>query len=797
MANDKTFTWHCQRMGGADQVTLSTMEELRHLRELDPKLWGALSCPAEGIEFDRRTVALLDADHDGRIRVPEVLEAVEWLSARLNDTADIAGRPEALPLSAIDTEGDAGKRLLTTARTILGLLGRPDGDSITQDEIEKVVTAAAGRSFNGDGVLPPLPEMDDDVRAFVTTGLSIVGGARDAGGEAGLTMELAHALVAELEKWKAWRAQVEAAPHPVEGTPEAWDLLNELRDKVDDYFLRCQLAAFAPQAEAPLNGEERLQAATNTAAIDTDVLTSLPLAHIAPDAPLPLKAGLNPIWSDRVQRFATLVRPLISQADTLSRNDWKTVQDALAPYGAALAARPAVDACEAGSFAPATDPDAALDALGREGVNHLLDTGMLERFTSLCQKDLDGAAASEDIAELERLVLYYRHLHHLLMNFVSFFDFYTLRPDVTFRAGTLYIDGRSCQLCLPVAEVEAHSALATRSGLCLLYCKCTRRADDSSPALERHIMAALTAGSDDVLEVGRNGVFLDNTGMDWDATLVKIVHNPISFRQAIWSPYKRISQMIGEQVAKFASSKNAAALDAAKNAMAAMPKQPAAPFDISKNVGIFAAVGIALGAIGTAVGSIAQALFSLAWWQFPLLVVGIFVIISGPSIFMAWLKFRKRTLGPVLEASGWAVNTQIPINLRLGSALTAMAKQPANIERRSIIDPFHEEKKSHAGLWFALVLLVALCAGGWLWRSGHLDGLVHKFLPQITQQNAPTKAAAGKKDAPKPDKAKAEAGNAKPDAEKPKAEAEKPKADAEKPRPEAEKPKADADKAGK
>ena len=37
------FKWHCRRMGGTDQVTLTTMEELRHLRELDPKLWGALS----------------------------------------------------------------------------------------------------------------------------------------------------------------------------------------------------------------------------------------------------------------------------------------------------------------------------------------------------------------------------------------------------------------------------------------------------------------------------------------------------------------------------------------------------------------------------------------------------------------------------------------------------------------------------------------------------------------------------------------------------------------------------------
>lgn len=767
---DASFTWHCQRMGGADQVTLTTMAELRHLRELDPKLWGALSCPTSGIEFDKRTLDLLDTDHDGRIRIPEVLDAVEWLCARLNDTADISGRPDAMPLSAIDDTTEAGQRLCTTAHSILTVLGRPDGDTITQDEIEKAMAGAAGQSFNGDGILPPLPEMDDDVRAFVNAGLAVVGGAHDAGGAAGLNKELGEALVTELKSWQAWRTEVEAAPHPVNDTPEAWTLLEDIRSKVDDYFLRCQLAAFAPQAEAPLNGEERLLAATENPNIDTDVLTALPLARIQPDAALPLTSGLNPIWRDKVLRFAKLVRPLLTATDTLSHDDWKSVQEALAPYGAALASRPGVGVYEAGSFAPAIDAAAALDALGDDGVRDLLENEVFQRFQELCDKDLASATAAEDIAEMERLVLYYRHLHRLLMNFVSFYDFYSLRNDVTFRAGTLYMDGRSCQLCLPVGDIDAHNALAGMSQLCLLYCKCTRHVEDGTPSGERLIMAALTAGSDDVLMEGRNGVFVDNTGADWDATLVKIVHNPISFRQATWAPYKRISQFIGEQIAKFAAAKHAETLDAAKGAVAAIPKQPAAPFDMGKNVGIFAAVGIALGAIGTAVGSIAQALFSLAWWQFPLLIAGIFLVISGPSVFMAWLKFRKRTLGPVLEASGWAVNSQLPINLKLGSALTAIAKQPENIERPSIIDPFREEKQNHTGLWTLLLILIAsLVFGGWLWKSGHLNLMVSRLLQPVQQtETAPAKPDApaavkaqepaqpdaDKKDAPKKDGAK-------------------------------------------
>jgi hypothetical protein len=758
------FKWHCRRMGGTDQVTLTTMEELRHLRELDPKLWGALSCPATGIEFDQRTIALLDADGDGRIRMPEVLDAVEWLCARINDTANITGEPAYVPLSVIDTTNEQGQRLLTTANTVLGHLGRKEATCISPEDVKTAIKGAAEQTLNGDGILPPLPGLDDDVRAFIKAGLDIVGGTRDASGEAGLSTALAEALVQELQTWQGWQEQVNAAPHPVENTAEAWTLLEEIRDKVDDYFLRCSLAAFAPQAEAPLNADERLLAATDKPDIDKDIITTLPLARIATNADLPLGggpnsiwrervlcnlplgSGLNPIWRDRVLRFVELMKPLLSSTESLSPADWKTVQEALAPYGEALAARPEVGVYEEGAFAPPENPAAAIDALGADAIHHLLADGAQARFNELCAKDQSSASAAEDIAELEKLVLYYCHLHRLLMNFVSFHDFYSLRKDVTFRAGTLYMDGRPCQLCVPVEDRASHSKIASMSQLCLLYCDCTRRGEGDGPG-KRSIMAALTAGNDDVLVEGRNGVFVDNTGQDWDATLTQIVHNPIDFRQAVWSPYKRLSQMVKDQIAKIAANKDAAlaAAKAPATGAAAAPKPAGQPFDMGKSVGIFAAVGIALGAIGTAVGSITQALFSLSWWQFPLLFLGLFSAVSGPSVFSAWRKCSNRTLGPILEASGWAVNTQLPITPKLGNALTDIAEPPRNIERQSKLDPF-EIKKGHGGRWLLLlVLLAALAAGGYgwyLWENGHLN----TYLPAKLQKQAakPANASSNK-----------------------------------------------------
>jgi hypothetical protein len=89
------------------------------------------------------------------------------------------------------------------------------------------------------------------------------------------------------------------------------------------------------------------------------------------------------------------------------------------------------------------------------------------------------------------------------------------------------------------------------SRICLVYCDCVR------PGAKQTIAAAFTAGDSDQLMVGRNGVFYDRQGRDWDATITKIVDHPISLRQAFWSPYKKLARMVAEQLQKLAASKAA------------------------------------------------------------------------------------------------------------------------------------------------------------------------------------------------------------------------------------------------
>jgi hypothetical protein len=102
-----------------------------------------------------------------------------------------------------------------------------------------------------------------------------------------------------------------------------------------------------------------------------------------------------------------------------------------------------------------------------------------------------------------------------------------------------------------VTELVARdAALAGLAKSYLAYCDCSRRKD----AEKQTIVAAVTGGDVDNLMVGRNGVFYDRKGDDWDATITKIIENPISVRQAFWAPYKRFLRLVEDQIAKRASA---------------------------------------------------------------------------------------------------------------------------------------------------------------------------------------------------------------------------------------------------
>jgi hypothetical protein len=709
---NSSHAWNFFRAGGFDQVQIDDGADLLALKNLDQKLWVALSCPTRGIEFDSRTLDLIDSDGDAHVHANEVLGAIAWAANLLKNPDLLVNGSDRLALAQINDGTDEGQDLIASAQYILKSLGKPEATDISISDLEDIGKFVAGLEFNGDGVINPLQVKDIKLRATIEDIIACRGSVPNADGKAGINQEICDAFFAEVSAYVNWldSADGDTNIHFLgEKTTEAGATFNAVKDKVNDYFTRCRLAAYDPRAAVPLSRstEDYEHIASENLSAQNSDIADFPLATIEAGKPLPLYSGINPAWQSGIDALREqAINPILGEKENLSASEWEELCVKFAPFEAWQAAKPACCA----------------ERLGDARLREIARSGDKEKIDHLISQDKAVEGEVKSIQSVEKLLRFHRDLFKLVNNFVSFRSFYTGRDKAIFQLGTLYLDSRSCDLCLRVDDVAKHAEYANTSGIFLAYCECVRKGG----AEKMNIAAAFTDGDSDFLVVGRNGIFYDRRGQDWDATIVRIVDHPIGIRQAFWSPYKKLTKFINEQMEKFAASKAAdahekllkAAVETAKPVAGAPP--PATPpakqaFDVGKFAGIFAAIGLALGAIGGVLATIVSGILSLKIWEVPLAILGVILLISGPSMLMAWFQLKKRNLGPILDANGWAINGRARINISFGKSLTEIAVLPEG-SRRSLADPYADRKP----MWpyYLLIAAAVIAAIVTLWYFG-------------------------------------------------------------------------------
>jgi hypothetical protein len=379
---------------------------------------------------------------------------------------------------------------------------------------------------------------------------------------------------------------------------------------------------------------------------------------------------------------------------------------------------------------------AAVEALGLDGAKALLEQDKKAALLDLVAQDAALAEEAANIELVDKFLHILRDFYRLVRNFVTLHDFYDRNSNAIFQAGRLIIDQRECRFCMPVVDMAKHNASAATSGMFLVYCDCTTK---SRPG-KLSVVAAVTVGEIGDLIVGKNAVYYDNSGLEWDAVITKIVDNPISIAQSFWSPYRRMAKAVENLISKSAADKDAKIMAEAtakiNAAPAAVPAagadgKPAAapPFDIAKFAGIFAAIGMAFGMIGSALAALAKGIFALTWWQLILAFVGIMLVISGPAMVLAWLKLRRRNIAPLLNANGWAVNAPSKISIPFGETLTDAARFP----KMKLKDPFAKKGLAPWKKWaISLAALIVVAAGLWMFNLLAWAGL-QSPLPRYNQ----------------------------------------------------------------
>ena len=685
----QTYPWKFASVGGTVRVNIQSGEDIRHLGELDRKLWTVLSCPTQGLEFDEKTLKYIDVDADGKIRVDEVIKTAQWLTRVIKDADLLLEGRDVLEFSAFNEADPDGARLLSSARQILKNLGE-EKESVSVEDTADFTKIFAGTLFNGDGIITPASAGEDEALAKLIETIAGISSAIDRSGVPGITADQIEAFYAACADFKAWKEAGTKEVFPFgDKTPDALAAVEALKDKVADYFMRCKLIGFDEATSAALDvNVDKIAAIEGNLAAAQDQIGAQPLAKPSKDGKLKLDA-VNPAWKAAVDAM----KELVGAPKVLDEASWNEILGKFGPYCAWIGAKKGGE----------------VEGLGLECVEAILKEDKKAALLELIEKDKEEEANALSIEEVGKLVSLYKNFYRFLNNYVVLADFYDPEKKAIFQAGRLYIDQRSTDLCVKVAGPSPE--ISSLSGMYILYCACTSEKLGKS----FNIAAVLTDGDVDGLREGKNAVFYDREGNDYTAKVIAIVDNPISVRQAFWSPYKKVARMINDRIDKKAAEKNEksmAGLTAATNT-AADGKAPAAPFDIAKYAGIFAAVGMAVGLIGAALAGVVAALKGITWWQALIIIAVVLLLISGPSMFIAWRKLRRRDLGPVLNANGWAINAKALVNTKFGKTLTSLAKFP----KLTAVDENARKARNRRRFWCCfcgLIIAALLCL--WLFN---------------------------------------------------------------------------------
>ena len=346
----------------------------------------------------------------------------------------------------------------------------------------------------------------------------------------------------------------------------------------------------------------------------------MPLVTEEPDKELPLKDHLNPKHLEAILAFAEkCVKPVLGDVEKLDRIGWKKVKSAFAPYRAWVGSKPVMNAGVKGS-----------------------------------------------LEDEERVLRYKLHLLEFLENYVNMKRLYSLDDLAVFQTGTLRIDAKEMNLCFHVESEAAHSALAEKSSCCVIYLKLSRPSEGAT----RSICAVVTAGAVAQLYVGRNGVFYDRDGKDWEAVVTKVVENQVSLLEAFWAPWRKLGEGIAAGVKKFLGDRQAAAQ---KNVEAGTQSAQAGGAAMASSV---AAIGIGVAMVGSAAAALMAAISKMNAFQIAVSVVALVLVVSLPSVILTWFKLRRRDLGAILNASGWAINRPMHFSMKRAREFTKCAGNP-------------------------------------------------------------------------------------------------------------------------
>jgi hypothetical protein len=686
--------------GGSYQLRIRDSQDLEKIQVLDEVHWAAISIPTNSLNCDKAFTSYVDTDNNGRIRPSELKAAWSWLTQVLADRRRMSEGSDILRLQDIDTHNSEGQKLLAAAKLILTNLNMPTKNEISLAQVRDVQSIMANAENNGDGIIPPEVTVNADLARFITAIMDTVGSRMDACGKPGIGEEELKAFLNEAEAYLAWKAQgeipkgqeyTEIMPWGIE-TEKAYDLIQSVEEKIEQFFAQCALVKFDKRAAAQMQLREQ-----ELAEIDfTDTVQMLnrlkgsPLLLPNLEGVLYLEGEINPLYAAPLLELREKIfkRVLGKSVERLNEKDWRQVKNTFRSYQ---------------TWFESKQGD-KVEKIGQNQLRSYIEGSYQVQTNELIEKDLAVANDLNQIKNLEKVILYQRWLMVLANNFVSFADLYNPTTRALFEMGTLIIDERQICFTMSVRDRETHKKASKRSSMHLLYVEVTGRQDTDA---KFEIVAPVTSGSAEGLHIGKRGIFFTVDGCEWDAEVVDIVVNPISVSESVKVPFQNFAAFIKKQFDKTAKSSEEKLVSTSSSASTSGAARD-----------LMLGGGLAIAALGSSFAYITQALSQVKPTQVLITLLGLAMVVLLPGILSGFVKIRKRDMSGLLEASGWAVNVRMRINTKMGRLFTHRPYLPkkAHKKRRDVVGKFIKELECNvsqpirSATYVFLLIFFVLCA---------------------------------------------------------------------------------------
>ncbi|MCM8543345.1 MAG: hypothetical protein NE328_23955 [Lentisphaeraceae bacterium] len=675
--------------GGSYQLDIRTAVDLEALELMDEAFWMSTSAPVFGLNCDPDLLQLLDTNKNGRILSSDIRVAVAKLLKNLKTKENIDNRSELLGVEDIDDSHDSGKLVKDSIIEVLRNLNKPADHKLSLKELRDHTAILCNGLTNGDGIIPPNRVEDKEVKLLIEDIMQCLGCHDDVNGNPGIGAEKLKQFLELSKKYISWKDSGEFNPEILplhENTAEAFEVFSSITSKIDEYFKLCELQKFNKDIKRiqkePESPPQIYQSSEN---ID-EYLKNSPLAPVSENAILKLTEPINPYFKNQLTKLQEqvldefLARPVME----VYKVDWLKVCDIFKPFENWLLSSNGIE----------------VKSVDEARLRQYLDSDIPAKLQKMIDADKALGKKLKVRQELEEIIILQKNIIDFCNNFVSFPQLYNPEHRAIFEIGYLVIDGRIFNFNLPVEDVKEHSEAAKKSGIYLLYLEITGSKEDKP----FFVCTPVTSRKIGLLDVNKRGVLFDLDGKEWDAKVIKVVHNPVSLTEAITAPFRKVSRMLMEAIDKISSETekelenklNKASTNLHKDVAKTVANTKADSKHPSSTVRDLMMTGsLTFAALGSSFAYISSTFAKLEWDQGMFAIAIAIIVITLPIVIVSSFKLHRRNMSSILEASGWAINARMRLTRRLAALLAPHPDKPGRVfkKKRDLLKGFSRKFK--------------------------------------------------------------------------------------------------------